>query len=405
MSFQSLLNPDGTERPVDPFIQGNPPRPNFLVLFGTGIGNAIPNTGNVAAAVTATIQGVPATVTFAGKLTDLPGLDQLNIIIPPQLAGFGQLRVRLVVNGQPSNFSTFTIGGAPPQLNLQPIATGQTIGGGLSADDQVLRDDAGRTFFFDAYNFTASAGTGLAIDVRSTVFNPAAILFKRNADNSLTPLATDDDLGGLGDGVIVNRNALLLSVAPEDGEYVLVVTSSETNENGVGGYTVRLVGNAIQRTAYGANISGAIAAGDLQTAAGDFLDTYWFAAAAGDRAQITMTSANFDPFLILNRNNGENIAADDNTGGGTTAQITQTLSDAGIYVIVATPFAPNTTGAYTLTLTRLTTMSANAETQANLQQEELPGRAVTLKRIMTDSREINLDSRFDRLTSRRVIVR
>lgn len=402
MTFLSLLNPDGSERRVDPGTRNSP---NFLILFGTGIGNAIPNTGNVASAVTATIQGVPATVTFAGKLTGLPGLDQLNIIIPPQLAGLGRLRVRLVVNGQPSNFTTFTIDGPPPAVNLQPIAMGQTIGGGLSADDQVLRDDAGRTFFFDAYNFTATAATGLAVEVRSSVYNPAVILFKRNADGSLTPLATDDDLGGLGNGAIVNGNALLLTVAPEDGEYVVVVTSSETNEDGVGGYTVRLTGNAVQRTAYGANISGSIAAGDLQTAAGDFLDAYWFAGAAGDRAQITMSSVNFDPLLIFNRNNGENIAADDNSGGGTTAQITQTLSDTGIYVIVATPFAPNATGAYTLMLTRLTSLSADVEAEANLRLQAQPGRAVMLKRIAPDHREINLDSRFDRLTSRRVITR
>jgi uncharacterized protein (TIGR03437 family) len=402
LTLQSLLNPNGTERPVDP---GTRTSPTFLVLFGTGIGNAIPNTDNVASAVTATIQGVPATVTFAGKLRSLPGLDQLNIIIPSQLAGLGRLRVRLVVNGQPSNFTTFTIDGSPPPVNLQSIALGQTIGGGLSADDQVLRDDVGRTFFFDAYNFTATSSTGLAVEVRSSVFNPAVILFKRNADGSLTPLATDDDLGGLGDGAIVNGNALLLTVAPEDGEYVVVVTSSETNEDGVGGYTVRLTGNAVQRTAYGANISGSIAAGDLQTVAGDFLDAYWFTGAAGDRAQITMSSANFDPLLILNRNNGENIAIDDNGGGGTAAQITQTLSETGIYVIVATPFAPNATGAYTLMLTRLTTPSANVEAEANLRLQERPGRAVMLKRIGSDPREINLDSRFDRLTSRRVITR
>ena len=392
--FQSLVNPDGTERPVDPGTRNSP---NFLILFGTGIGAA------TASAVTATIQGVPATVTFAGKLSN--GLDQYNIVIPSQLSGFGRLRVRLVVNGQPSNFTTFTISGAPPAVNTQPIATGQAIGGGLTTDDQVVRDDAGRTFFFDAYNFTATAGTGLAVEVRSSVFNPAAVLFKRESDGSLTPLATDDDLGGLGDGAVVNRNALLLTVAPEDGEYVVFVTSSETNEDGVGGYTVRLTGNAVQRTAYGANISGSIAAGDLQTAAGDFLDAFWFAGAAGDRAQITMSSANFDPLLIFNRNNAENIAADDNSGGGTTAQTTQTLSDPGIYVIVATPFAPNMTGAYTLTLTRLTSLSPNVEAEANLRRQERPGRAVMLKRISTDPEEVNLDSRFVRLTSRRVITR
>ncbi|MCG3159846.1 MAG: hypothetical protein JMDDDDMK_00871 [Acidobacteria bacterium] len=402
VAFQSLLNPDRSERPVDP---GTRAKPTYLVLFGTGIRNARadnPNDANgVAEAVTATVQGVPATVAFAGKHPDFDGLDQVNVVLPPELSGFGRVRLRLVVNGQPSNFVTLTIGGAPPAINLQPIALGQTVGGALSAGDQVLRDDAGRTFFFDAYRFTATAATGIAIDVRSSVFDAAAVLYKRNADGSLKPIAADDNLGGLGEGDVVNNNALLLTVLQESGDYVLFVTSAETEENGAGGYTVRLVGNAVQPASVGANISGAIAAGDLQTAAGDFLDAFWFTGASGDRVEIRMSSSAFDPLLILNRNNGNTVAADDNSGGGKDAQITATLPETGVYVVIATPFAPNATGAYTLSLARATSLSADAEAEANLRQ---PGRAVTLKRIAPDDEEINPDSRFDRLTSRRVVT-
>ena len=406
VTFQSFVNPDLSERPVDPGTKTNP---TYLALFGTGIGNARadnPNdTNGVAEAVTATIQGVPATVIFAGAAPGLDGVDQVNLILPPELAGFGRVRLRLVINGQPSNFVTFTIGGNPPAVNLQPIAMGQTIGGALGADDQVLRDDAGRTFFFDAYRFTATAATGVAVDVRSSVFDAAVVLFKRDADGSLKPLATDDDLGGLGEGDIVNENALLLTVLQESGEYVVFVTSAENNENGVGGYTLRLVGNAVQQTSVGASVSGSIAAGDLQTSAGDYLDAFWFVSAAGDQTQIKLSSSAFDPALILNRNNGETIAANDDGGGGPSgkdAQITLTLP--GVYVIVATPFAPNATGAYTLSLTRVTSLGAEAEAKANMRQQEQAGRAVTLKRIMPNSEEINLDSRFDRLTSRRVVT-
>ncbi|MGH9766513.1 MAG: DUF4394 domain-containing protein [Blastocatellia bacterium] len=405
---QPLINPDRSERPVDP---GTTARPNFLVLFGTGIRNASadnPNdTNGVAEAVTATIQGVPATVTFAGRQAGFDGTDQVNLIIPPQLAGFGRVRLRLVVNGQTSNFVTLTIGGAPPNVNLQPIAMGQTIGGALSADDQVTRDDAGRTFFFDAYSFTATSATGVAVDVRSSVFDPAVILFKRNSDGSLSPVATDDDLGGLGDGDIVNENALLLTLLQEGSIYVIFVTSAENNENGVGGYTVRLVGNAIQPTSLGANVTGSIMVGDLQTFAGDFLDAYWFPGVAGDQVRIGMTSSSFDPLLILNRNNGASIAADDNSGGGPSgkdARITTTLPETGVYVVIATPFAPNATGAYTLSLTRATGLTPNveaAEAEAGLQQ---PGRVVTLKRVLPNTEEPYLDSRFDRLTSRRVVT-
>jgi uncharacterized protein (TIGR03437 family) len=403
VNLLTLNNPNGTERVIDP---GTSARPTYLILFGTGLRNARadnPNDANgVAEAVTATIQGVPATVAFAGRHPDFEGQDQINLIIPPQLAGFGRVRLRLVVNGQPSNFVTLNIGGNPPAVNLQNIALGQTLGGTLGADDQVLRDDAGRTYFFDAYRFSATAGTGVAVDVRSSVFDAAVVLYKRNADGSLNPIATDDDLGGLGDGDIVNENALLLTLLQESGDYVLFVTSAENDENGVGGYAVRLTGGALQSTSIGANISGAIAAGDLQTSAGDYLDAYWFAGLAGDRVQIKMNSAIFDPLLILNRNNGATHAADDNSGGGPAgkdAQITTTLPETGVYVVIATPFAPGLTGAYTMSLTRVTSLLAETEAEAFLPQ---PGRVVMLKKVGPE--EAGLDSRFDRLTSRRVVT-
>ena len=70
---------------------------NYLILYGTGVGGATaanPSDANgVAEAVTALIQGVPATVAYAGQTPPWAGLDQLNIIIPPELAGLGQLQV------------------------------------------------------------------------------------------------------------------------------------------------------------------------------------------------------------------------------------------------------------------------------------------------------------------------
>ncbi len=400
VTFQPLLNPDRSERPIDP---GTRARPNFLVLFGTGFRNARadnPNdTNGVAEAVTATIQGVPATVAFAGRNPEFEGQDQINLIIPPELAGFGPVRLRLIINGQPSNFVTLNIGGAPPAVNLQNIAYGQTIGGALTADDQVLRDDAGRTYFFDAYRFTATAGTGVAVDVRSTVFDAAVVMLKRNADGSLRAVAADDDLGGLGNGDIVNENALLLTALQETGEYVIFVTSATNDENGAGGYTVRLTGNSIQSIGYGANVSAAIAAGDLQTAAGDYLDGYWFIGAAGDSVQISMSSAAFDPLLILNRNNGDGFAFDDNSGGGTDSRITTTLPETGVYVIVATPFAPNVTGSYTLSLSRATSLNAGEDAAPDARRA---GRALSLKRFDPETFE---DSRFDRFAARRVVER
>ncbi len=70
----------------------------YLVLYGTGIrGRSSP--GNV----TATIGGASAAVAYAGPQGTLVGLDQLNILIPPALAGRGEVDVALAVDGKTAN--------------------------------------------------------------------------------------------------------------------------------------------------------------------------------------------------------------------------------------------------------------------------------------------------------------
>lgn len=395
INFVSLVNPDGTERPVDP---GTAQRPNFLVLFATGLRNAPaanPTDQNgVAEAVTATIQGMSATVTFAGRHPDFEGLDQINIMIPPQLAGAGQVNLSLMVNGQTANTVTFRIGGATPGVNPQIVTIGQTVNGVLSADDQVFLSTDFRAHYFDAYRFTATAGTGVIFDLRSSAFDAALILYKRESNGKLTMVAADDDLGGLGDGDIVNRNALLMTAFSESREYVLFVTTSDDNPDGRGNYVLRLIGNSMQNIAYGATVNGQIAAGDLQTAAGDYLDAYWFAGAEGDRVQINMSSSGFDSFLILNRNKGTRLASDDDSGGGQDASINFRLPETGVYVIIATPFSPNKVGSYSLTLTKGSSLANEAESA-----RDEAGRSV---RLNSNAKLANDEARFEQFFLRRV---
>ena len=57
----------------------------YLILYGTGIRGAA---GNVSVA----IQGINAPVTYAGPQA-IPGLDQVNVLLPPQLAGRGTVNI------------------------------------------------------------------------------------------------------------------------------------------------------------------------------------------------------------------------------------------------------------------------------------------------------------------------
>lgn len=70
----------------------------FLAAFGTGF-----RFRSALTAVTATIGGIPAEVTYAGPQNDFVGLDQTNIRIPFSLAGRGEVDVVLTVDGLMAN--------------------------------------------------------------------------------------------------------------------------------------------------------------------------------------------------------------------------------------------------------------------------------------------------------------
>jgi uncharacterized protein (TIGR03437 family) len=397
-NFQLTFNPDGSEREVS---AGTRERPNFLIFFTTGLRNAPaanPNDANgVAEAVTATIQGVPATVLYAGRGANL-GQDQVNLVIPPELAGLGTVRVRLTVAGRVSNHTTIRIGGQPPPIRAVAIEANSTVTGVLSADDQVqgAGDGSGRTYFFDAYRLrTTAANTTVAIDLRSVHFDATVMVFRQDTNGALTLLAADDQTGGMGNGTDENTNALLLTVLREAGDYLIFATSADGDPNAIGQYQLGVRTGVVQPISYGTTTSGAsIANTDLQTSAGDFLDAYWFAGNAGDYVQIRMSSTAFDSFLILDAENGDLVEFDDNSGGGPQGRdslVTKRLAASGNYIIIATPFEPNRTGAYTLTLNRLGSALAEGGEQAVVAGREWrPGRS-------------QREPQFERYASRRVI--
>ncbi len=70
----------------------------FLNLFGTGIRRR-----SALAAVSATVGGVNASVTYAGDQIYFTGVDQVNVLIPRSLAGRGEVDVVIRVDGQISN--------------------------------------------------------------------------------------------------------------------------------------------------------------------------------------------------------------------------------------------------------------------------------------------------------------
>jgi uncharacterized protein (TIGR03437 family) len=99
-----------------PIYAGSASAPVYLVLFGSGLGSAtsvtsttVTSTTVTSTTATATIGGVNATLSYAGTPGTYPGLDQYNILIPPSLAGKGQVDVIVTVAGLPSNTVNITL--------------------------------------------------------------------------------------------------------------------------------------------------------------------------------------------------------------------------------------------------------------------------------------------------------
>lgn len=399
VTYQNAFKADGTENELS---AGTKARPNVLVLYTTGLRNtpaANPNDSNgVAEAVTLRIQGVPATVLYAGPAPGLEGSDQINAIIPPELAGLGSVNVRVRANNRDSNTVTIRLGGQVPDARAADITAGQTVNGTLTVDDQVQAGSSGNTFFFDAYKFsTTAANTPIAVDLRSTAFDAAALLYRLDG-TQLTLIAADDESGSYGSRPADNNhNAMLMTVIQNPGNYVIFVTSSDFEPNGIGNYSVRLVNATITPLTYGQTVSGTVANTDLQNSVGVYYDMYSFNGTQGDRQSIRLTSTAFDSFLILLRNDGDPyLVADDNGAGGNDALIDPTHGNNGIngqplsslprtgtYIIVATPFEANRTGNYNLTLNRLTGLTGEPEpTNAWNQLFRAPSREIRSLRVV-----------------------
>lgn len=105
----------------------------------------------------------------------------------------------------------------------------------------------------------------------------------------------------------------------------------------------------------GQTVNGNLTTNDCPADDGTFYDAYSFSATAGARISVSMSSSEFDTFLILNRPDGSILSFNDDGGGGTNSRIPAngfiTLPVTGTYTIWANAFDPDdTTGAYSLTI-------------------------------------------------------
>jgi uncharacterized protein (TIGR03437 family) len=79
-----------------PIVVDSPGEQVILILYGAGVRFA---TGEV----TASVAGEPAAVLFAGRQSQFPGVDQINVRLSPALKGRGEVEVVVHADGRSSN--------------------------------------------------------------------------------------------------------------------------------------------------------------------------------------------------------------------------------------------------------------------------------------------------------------
>jgi serine protease Do len=215
--------------------------------------------------------------------------------------------------------------------------------GALGPGDPTLSDGS----LYQAWTFWGTAAQRVQIDVVSNDFDAYAIL----TDGAGNELARDDD-GGEG------TDARIIHTLPANGQYRVLATSFRARRTG--SYSVRLApavavavegGTGVMGSiTRGQTVSGTLTAADARLSDGSAYQAWLFQGRAGETIVVEVRSRDFDAYAIIQDGNGNRIASDDDSGGGTNARLRFTLTYTGTFRILANSFRQGTFGAYTLSV-------------------------------------------------------
>lgn len=263
----------------------------------------------------------------------------------------------------------------------QTIRAGTPVRGRLSDADALMTD---RTAFA-AWFYQGRAGERITITMRSSDFDAFLHVGRQGGSNSLE---TNDDGGG-------GTDAQIVVVLPSDGVYVIV--ANMLRAGGSGAYTLEVTSasgagagatsgfnpatssgkgrppvdagaapaaamarmsapaalalptNAARRITVGTPVTGTLGASSATMSDNSPFDAWFIEGRAGERVIITMRATGFDAYLHVGRQGGDRaLATDDDSGGGTDAQLSFTFPATGTYVILANTFAAGASGSYRL---------------------------------------------------------
>ncbi len=189
-----------------------------------------------------------------------------------------------------------------------PIAIdGGTIRDRLDSNSNLLPDNS----YFNVYTFEGRAGQRISIAMNSRQVDAYLLLYGPNQEY----LGENDDIGD-------SRNARLEITLPADGTYFVFANSYGASEQGQYDLSISsLVGNDSN---YLLSESGTLSNQDSRLRDNSLYDEYFFRGQQGQNVTITLTSQDFDTYLLLIDDQGNKIAENDD--------LSQTNSDSAIRI-------------------------------------------------------------------------
>jgi hypothetical protein len=230
-----------------------------------------------------------------------------------------------------------------------PVTLGTDYKGTLADGGARRSDDT----LFESYSVVLKAGQQVTVHLKKdgeTNLDPK-VEIGRGTPAAFEQIAEDDDGGA-------ELNSRIRFVAPSDGTYI--IRTGSAGANGTGNYVLRVENTppAILPPAptpiqAGQAVSGTLAPTDPTLNDSTYYDRYVLNGQVGETYEISVNAEPFDVIVGARSSLVEDdYKTDDDSGGGTNAKLTYTITTAGLQTIRITSLGEEAVGTYTISIVK-----------------------------------------------------